>query len=138
MMPSKAELRAQWDNAPENKVILHQMGRARTRPNMSPFALKLETYLRVAGIDYELDFTQPMGAKGIKPNVNNNALAALYYIGKTPWITFNKQDYSDSQMCMELLGKALDKDLTSRVANTPEQRTAARALRIMMEEHLHW
>ena len=65
-MPSKAELRAAWDSAPENKVILHMPGRLKTRPNLSPFAIKLETYLRVAEIDYEAEFTQPMGVKGRK------------------------------------------------------------------------
>ena len=94
-MPSKAELRAKWNSVPENSVVLHMFQRSKTRPNGSPFVMKLETYLRVAGIEYTEDFDQPMSTKG-----------------KSPWITFNKEDYSDSQLCVEMLSEKLEgKDL---------------------------
>lgn len=38
----------------EDVVILHQFTRARNTPSLSPFVLKLETYLRVADIPYEV------------------------------------------------------------------------------------
>lgn len=40
----------------ENKptVVLHQLKRGKFTPCVSPFALKLETYLRMAGISYRV------------------------------------------------------------------------------------
>ena len=46
-MPGRAELRAEWNNAGKDVVVLHMMERGRTRPNMSPFVLKFETFLKV-------------------------------------------------------------------------------------------
>ncbi len=66
-MPSKAELRAKWDGMEENKVVLHMFKRSKIKPNGSPFVMKLETYLRMAGIDYETDFEVPMSTKGKTP-----------------------------------------------------------------------
>ncbi len=74
-MPSKAELKQKWNNAGKDKVVLHMFPRSKYRPNPSPFPMKFETYLRMAGIEYEVDFTQPMGSKG-----------------KTPWMTFHGKD----------------------------------------------
>ncbi|XP_046373448.1 failed axon connections homolog [Haliotis rufescens] len=38
---------------PRDKVILHQIGRGPFAPSMTPFAVKLETYLRMARIPYQ-------------------------------------------------------------------------------------
>ena len=46
-MPGRTELRADWNNAGKDVVVLHMMERGRTRPNLSPFALKFETFLKV-------------------------------------------------------------------------------------------
>ena len=46
-MPGKAELRAEWNNAGKDVVILHMMERGFTRPSVSPFVLKFETFLKV-------------------------------------------------------------------------------------------
>ena len=58
--------------------------------------------------------------------------------GKSPWITLNGEDYSDSQMCIELLAKKFDKanHLSSHLSES-EQATAT-AFRVMAEEHLFW
>ena len=39
---------------PRDVVILHQIRRAPLTPNLSPFCLKLETYLRMAKIPYQV------------------------------------------------------------------------------------
>ena len=39
---------------PRDKVILFQVRRGPFAPSMSPFALKLETYLRMAEIPYQV------------------------------------------------------------------------------------
>ena len=104
---------------------------------MSPFALKLETYLRMSGIPYEVtgliinpgtdnlknfiqcDFDEPFGPKG-----------------KTPWITLNEDEIGDSQICLELLNRKFNKDFSSHL--TAEEKATARAFQIMTEEHLYW
>lgn len=52
----KAEVRATWDNAGKDVVVLHQFPRGRTCPNLSMYPLKLETYLRVVKIKYTPEF----------------------------------------------------------------------------------
>ncbi|MPC10452.1 Failed axon connections [Portunus trituberculatus] len=42
-----------WDAAGQDVVVLHMFGRGRHLPNLSPFVLKLETYLRMTDIKYE-------------------------------------------------------------------------------------
>jgi hypothetical protein len=39
---------------PKCTVILHQAGRGPFAPSLSPFAVKLETYLRMAKIPYKV------------------------------------------------------------------------------------
>lgn len=38
----------------KDTVILHVLGRGINTPSISPFPLKLETYLRITGIPYEV------------------------------------------------------------------------------------
>ncbi len=40
---------------PVPNLVLHSFERGKTCPNISPFVLKLETYLRMAGIPYEVN-----------------------------------------------------------------------------------
>ncbi|ODM93959.1 hypothetical protein Ocin01_12720 [Orchesella cincta] len=80
-----------WKNTPKDVVILHQIAPGVGAPNASPFALKLETYLRMAQIPYKNDYVDGMGPKK----------------GKTPWITLNAQHFYDSQLCIEFLAKGL-------------------------------
>lgn len=119
-MPSKAELRQKWDSAGENVVVLHQFYRAKTHPNASPFPMKLETYYRIAGIEYIVDFHQPMSDKG-----------------KSPWITFNKKDIADSQISLEHLIKQMpEKDISAHLS--PEEKAVARGFRAVLEDHLYF
>ena len=46
--------RKQWAALPKDTVVLHQFPRGKITPSISPFCLKLETYLRVAAIPYEV------------------------------------------------------------------------------------
>ncbi|RXG69905.1 hypothetical protein Avbf_05869 [Armadillidium vulgare] len=46
----KAAARLEWDSAGQDVVVLHGFPRSKVCPNLSPYVLKLETYLRVAGI----------------------------------------------------------------------------------------
>lgn len=118
-MPSKAELRQRWNEVGDEKVVLHILQRPKTRTNGSPFCIKMETYLRMAGIEYEVDHTQPSSSKG-----------------KTPWLTFRKEDVADSQFCVELLAEKLDKNLDKNMSD--EQKAVSRAVRLMLEDHYYW
>jgi len=120
-MPSKAELRQKWNNVEKDTVVLHMYSRSKTKPSNSPFILKLETYLRAAGITYVEDFEQPFSAKG-----------------KAPWITFNGEDVSDSQFSIDHLVEKLgdDKDLSKDL--TEEQKGVERAYRALLEDNQYW
>ena len=102
MAPSASE-RAEWNSAGKDVVILHQFPRTRTCPNSSPFPLKLETFLRMADVEYKVEEKHFMSAKG-----------------KSPWITMNGEDVADSEIAMEhitkVTGKDLDKDLSPEVS----------------------
>jgi len=108
-----------WKNTPKDKVILHGVPRGKDIPSISPYCLKLETYLRMTGIPYEFDGTDPFGPKG-----------------KSPWMSLNGTHISDSQFIIEYLNRKLKKDLNSHL--TPEQREITRSLRIMLENHFSW
>lgn len=83
--------------------------------------MKLETYLRMAGISYEIsEFTNP--AKAPK--------------GKGPYITDDLGEMGDSSLIIDYLtkkhGVTIDADLT------PEQKALAHSYQIMVEERLYW
>eukprot|EP00092_Neocalanus_flemingeri_P041832 GFUD01045563.1.p1 GENE.GFUD01045563.1~~GFUD01045563.1.p1 ORF type:complete len:289 (+),score=100.67 GFUD01045563.1:119-985(+) len=115
----KCQLRKKWEEAGENVVVLHQLPRPGKIPNLSPFPIKLETFLRAMNIEYVNDFEEPMSDKQ-----------------KTPWITINGEDVADSQLVVEFLTDKLGKDMDSHL--TEEEEASARAMRIMIEEHLYW
>ncbi|KAL7633401.1 UNVERIFIED_CONTAM: hypothetical protein RMT77_016272 [Armadillidium vulgare] len=115
----RAAARLEWDSAGQDVVVLHGFPRSKVCPNLSPYVLKLETYLRVAGIKYKFDSVHVIGPKG-----------------KSPWITLNGKDYSDSQLIIEFLGEKFQKNLSSRLSE--EQKAVSRAMLIMNDEHLFW
>ncbi len=46
--------RQKWNNTKKDVVILHAIRRGRTVAHASPFVVKLETFLRMAKIPYEV------------------------------------------------------------------------------------
>lgn len=56
--------------------------------------------------------------------------------GKTPWITLNGYEYTDSQLCLELLARKYHKDLSTHLS--ADELATARAFHVMAEEHLYW
>ncbi|KAK8754398.1 hypothetical protein OTU49_016061 [Cherax quadricarinatus] len=111
--------RKKWNNAGKDFVVLHMFPRGHFSPSLSPFVVKLETYLRMAEIPYQVDYDEPFGPKG-----------------KCPWITLNGEEIGDSQLIMERLGSMYNKNFSS--ALTQEQKAVAQAMRIMVDEHLVW
>ncbi|XP_042863715.1 failed axon connections homolog [Penaeus japonicus] len=113
------ERRRRWNGAGKDVVVLHIFSRGYTCPSLSPFVIKLETYLRMADIPYQVDYEEPMGPKG-----------------KSPWITLNGEDMADSQLIMERLGPKFQKDLSSHL--TAQEKAVAHSMRVMLDEYFLW
>jgi hypothetical protein len=55
---------------------------------------------------------------------------------KSPWITINKKNVSDSQLALEFLKNELRIDANSHLS--PREKALARSVRIMLEDHLYF
>ncbi|XP_067667471.1 failed axon connections homolog [Haliotis asinina] len=104
---------------PRDTVIHHQMVRGAYVPSMTPFAVKLETYLRMARIPYQ--------------NVHKGQMSSK---GKVTWIEYNGQAVADSTLCIEFLNKKMGVDLNRNLS--PADRGVAQAMQVMVEEHMYW
>ncbi|KAL8583415.1 hypothetical protein ACOMHN_057871 [Nucella lapillus] len=104
---------------PGNTVILHHIGRGPYAPSMIPFAVKLETYLRMAKIPYQTENSFERSSKQ-----------------KYPWITYNGEDIADSDFCIQHLNKIRNVNLNSWL--TTEQCAIAVAFQRLVEDNLYW
>ncbi|XP_070540917.1 failed axon connections homolog [Ptychodera flava] len=107
------------ESMPKDTVILHQTGRAKHTPALSPFAIKLETYLRMTNIPYKTVHGKKKSSKG-----------------KIPWIEYNSQAVADTTFIIEYLNKERDVDLSKEL--TDEQKAVGKAFQRMVEENLYW
>lgn len=98
---------------------LYQFRRTWGIPNLSPFCCKVETYLRMADIPYEIKTALPLGApKGKLPYIEDNDTA----IGDSRFIVdYLKTHYTD-----------LDRELTAA------ELASSTAMQRLLEEHLFW
>ncbi|XP_076456979.1 failed axon connections homolog [Babylonia areolata] len=106
-------------NAPDNVVLLHQLGHGPYCPSLSPFVLKVETFLRVNNIPYKSVYDRKMGPKG-----------------KTPWIEFNGDVIPDSSFIVSYLNEKFNVSMDASL--TSYERGVARALQRLAEEHLYF
>jgi|GEM_PF-2527388 glutathione S-transferase len=101
-------------------ITLYQFPRAWNIPNPGQFCVKLETYLRMAGIEYRIAETLPIYAP----------------FGQLPFIEGNGQKLADSRVIIRYLqqhyGDSLDGHLSA------EQSAQALAWQRLLEEHLYW
>ena len=111
-----SQRRQRWSQAGKDVVVLHQFMRGTNMPNLSPFALKLETFLRMANIKYVVDTEEPQGAKS-----------------KCPWITINGVELSDSELIIDYLTAYFKKPIKEEL--TPSQHAIGRAVQVMLDEH---
>lgn len=103
-------------------IVLHQFPRGPGRlPSASPFCMKLEAYLRMAGLEHEVKI------------ILNPAKGPA---GKAPFIELDGERLPDSRLII----LRLERDLGGRVDGwlTDAQRAEAVAWQRLMEEHLYW
>ena len=102
-------------------IRLFQFPRAAGLPNPSPFCMKLETFLRMAKLDYEIkEMMDPR--KGPK--------------GKFPFIEADGRRIGDSTLAIRYLEKT--RDLKLGQGMSPEKAALGEAVTRMIEEHLYW
>jgi glutathione S-transferase len=90
-------------------------------PNLSPFCIKVETYLRLADIPYQaINIHSPH--KGPK--------------GKLPFIVDGDKKIADSSFIIEYLKEKYGDKLD--VSLTPTQKATGLAVQHLLEEHLYW
>lgn len=90
-------------------------------PNVSPFCLKLETYLRLAGIPYT-----------VKPIINVSKAPK----GKVPFIEDNGQIIADSGFIIDYLKRQYGDPLDGHLNDF--RRAQGLALQRLIEEHMYW
>lgn len=103
-------------------LILHTFGPNLGMPDPSPFVLKVHTFLRMSGIEYEA-----------KPGLGNISKAPK---GKLPFITHDGKVIADSQFifeyCNQVFGDKLDEHLSD------EQKAIAYLITKSLDENLYF
>ncbi len=102
-------------------ITLYQFPPAWGLPNASAFCMKVETYLRMAGLPYQF-------ARGADIRKAPK--------GKFPVIEDNGKLIPDSGFIVDYLKATHGDPLDGRLA--PAERAVALAMRRLMEEHLYW
>lgn len=101
-------------------ITLHQFPPAFGLPNASPFCMKLETYLRMAGLAYDVE----------------TVLRPASSTGKAPYVVVDGEKITDSGRIIARLEAAHGHPVDGRL--TLAQRAESLAFQRMMEEHLYW
>lgn len=102
-------------------ITLYQFKPTFNLPNASPFCMKVETFLKLAGLPYTVEILHDP-RKAPK--------------GKLPYITDGKTSVADSTLIVQYLTKTYGKDLNQHLST--EEKALSHAMKIMMEEHLYW
>ncbi|XP_062589567.1 failed axon connections homolog [Saccostrea cucullata] len=106
---------------PRDTIIHHTIPRGPFAPSTTPFALKLETYFRMAKVRYQNEYDSG-------PNKSSK--------GKLTWIEYNGVEVADSEFCIKFINKTLnidpDKDFTD------EEKAIAYSLQKVAEEYFYW
>jgi len=102
-------------------VYVYQFTRTPVLPSLSPYCLKVETWLRLAGIKYE-NVDHKMKYKSKK--------------GQLPFVEVNGEEIADSAMIIKELAQRYNQDLDAGL--TPEQKNVAHATISMLENHFAW
>ena len=102
-------------------LTLHTFGAALGLPDASPFCMKLEAFLQIAGIPFE------------RRPITNLAEAPK---GKGPWIEENGQKLGDTALIIRHLEASRSIDLDRHLSTV--ERAAGHALAVMLEERTYF
>merc|ERR1712079_809375 len=105
----------------EDLVYLFQFTRSPQVPSISPFCLKLESWLKLHGIKYQ--------------NVDHKCKFRSKK-GLLPFIELNGEEIADSNMIIETLSKKFEKEMPAELSQ--DQKNVQHAMIAMVENHLHW
>lgn len=101
-------------------ITLYQFPRLGDLPNPSPFCIKLETYLRMAGQAYEARAVLRPGSS----------------TGKCPYIVIDGETLTDSSLIIAALESRFGHPVDGKL--TLAQRGESQAFQRLLEEHLYW
>ena len=101
-------------------INLHQFPRSWGIPNPSQFCVKVETYLRLAKLEYSL----------------KNAIPFQAPLGKLPFITDSGHKIGDSRLIIDYLKSTYGDTLDSWLS--PTEKGISMAFQRLLEEHLYW
>lgn len=104
-----------------SELVVHQLPGAWGLPSISPFCLKLDLYLRIAGIPFKtvIDATPFRGPKG-----------------KLPWIEHEGKKIGDSGFIVDYLESRFGCDPNAGLSTA--ERGVSLAMRRLIEENLYW
>lgn len=108
-------------NFEKDIVYLYQFSRTPVVPSLSPYCLKVETWLRLAGLKYE-NVDHKMKYRSKK--------------GQLPFIEVNGEEIADSSVIIKELAQQFSKDLDITLDNS--QKNVSHAMISMIENHLFW
>ncbi|KAL4219360.1 hypothetical protein ACF0H5_021940 [Mactra antiquata] len=104
---------------PKDTVIIHEFPYRKGIPNIGHFVIKLETYLRIAKIPFQVNYFHENGPKN-----------------KTPWIEYNGITMGDSQLIIEFLNKEFSVNLNDHLSTL--EVSQAWAIQKWIEEFTYW
>merc|ERR1711915_426766 len=105
----------------EDMVYLFQFTRSPQIPSISPFCLKLESWLKLHGFKYQ--------------NIDHKCKFRSRK-GMLPFVEINGDEVADSNMIIETLAKKFDKEMPAQLSQ--DQKNVQHAMIAMVENHLHW
>ncbi|KAI1897998.1 hypothetical protein AGOR_G00089070 [Albula goreensis] len=113
-------IRKEQEMDSKDAIILHQFSRPKSGvPSLSPFCLKMETYLRMVDLPYQNYFDGKLSPQG-----------------KMPWIEYNNQQVSGTEFIIDFLEEKLGMTLNKSLS--PQEKAVSRAVTKMVEEHFYW
>ncbi|XP_035698005.1 failed axon connections-like [Branchiostoma floridae] len=103
-------------------VYLHGFQRMKFTPSLSGPCLKVETWLRMAGVKYEFVDASKSGQRS--------------KYGQLPFVELNGTEIADSNIIIQRLARQFNADLDADLS--PEQQAVALTISRMVEEHTKW
>lgn len=119
--PANNKLTVHKTDYEKDVVYLYQFTRCPTLPGISPFCLKVETWLRMTQLKYE--------------NVDHK-LKFKSKKGQLPFVELNGEEIADSDIIIRQLSKHFEKDVDAGL--TTEQRSVSHAFCSMLNNHTGW